>query len=109
MEAEITKPSGIDSLVAWMLHNTKQVVIGVGAIVVVCGGVGIYSWSKDQGEIKANEQLFIAPSLGTAKSTASADNYAKVAEANASSNVGERAEILVANVLFAQNKFAEAQ
>ena len=78
--------------------------IAVIAIVVIGAGFGIYSWSKEQSEIKANEQIFALPSIGLARSTASADTYLKAAQENSGNQVGERAELLAAGVLFQRGK-----
>ncbi|MDB6024376.1 MAG: Tetratricopeptide 2 repeat protein [Verrucomicrobiales bacterium] len=109
MEAESTNTHSHFDLMAWLATNFKLVIIGAGAVLVVGAGIGVYSWSKEQSEIKANEQLFAVPSIGLAKPTGSAENYLKTAQDNSGSPVGDRAELLAAGVLFQQGKYSEAR
>jgi tetratricopeptide (TPR) repeat protein len=109
MEVESTNPPSQFDLVAWLATNFKQILIIVIAIVVIGAGFGLYSWNKERSELKANEQVFALPSIGLARSTASADTYLKAAQENSGNQVGKRAELLAADVLFRNGKYAEAQ
>lgn len=109
MEAESTNPPSQFDLVAWLAENFKAVLIAVVVVVAIGAGIGLYSWNKERSAIKANEQVFAKPSIGLAKTTASADTYLKAAQDNSGNAVGDRAEVLAASVLFQQGKFSEAQ
>lgn len=109
MDAQSTNPAGLEELMAWLMDNIKQVIIALVVLAVIGIGIGIYIHSKDQAITNANAEVFSSGALGVARPTVSPDIYLKAAQDHAGTDVGERAQLLAASVLFQQGKYAESQ
>jgi TolA-binding protein len=92
-------------------RNRKEIGIGVAIVAAVAIAAAIYSWRQGENEIAANHALLTVPGAYSGPATALAvpDGFLKVAGDFPGTAAGARAELLAANILFKQGKYAEAQ
>ncbi len=105
-----TGSTTVYDLMAWIDANRRNIVLGVVLVVGLAASFGVYTWWKGENELKANGALLGLPgsSLGMAVTNANPDSFFKVAADYAGTESGVRAQLLGAQTLYSQGKFADA-
>ena len=106
-----TESTTVYDLMAWIDANRRNIVLGVVLVVGLSVTFAVYTWWKGERELKANGALLALPgsSLGMEATNANADSFFKVAAEYAGTESAVRAQLIGAQTLYNQGKFAEAQ
>ena len=111
MQAQDTATAYFFKVWSWVETNVKQVLLGLGVVVVAIALVSYYFWRQNQLEIDAGQALtqvvVSAPTYSDASQLIEA--YSKVAADYPGTQSGQRALILGATALFEGGKYPEAQ
>lgn len=110
MESDATQPAIFDKLWVWAETHTKQLLVGLAAVLVV--GLVIAFWFVHQGQQQtdANDALskLAARSILPNAPAPNADALLTVASDFSGTDAGQRAILLAASDLFAQGKYDQA-
>ena len=111
MQAQDTATAYFFKLWSWVETNIKQVLMGLGVVVVAIALVSYYFWRQNQLEIDAGQALtqVVVSSPGYSEANQLIDAYSKVAADYPGTQSGQRALILGATALFEGGKYPEAQ
>jgi len=112
MHSETSDSAWFYEALAWLELNRKQVLIGIGVVLLLIAGGYVYSWKRDQTEFEASRALLALkalPSGQDAQAGAPGSEFLKVAQQYPSTSAGERALLLAAGSFFAEGKYQEAQ
>jgi TolA-binding protein len=111
MQAQDTATAYFFKLWSWVETNIKQVLMGLGVVVVAIALVSYYFWRQNQLEIDAGQALtqVVVSSPGYSEASQVIDAYSKVAADYPGTQSGQRALILGATALFEGGKYPEAQ
>ena len=106
-----TESTTVYDLMAWIDANRRNIVLGVVVVVGLAVSFAVFTWWKGEKELNANGALLALPgsTLGMAATNANADNFFKVAAEYAGTESAVRAQLIGAQTLYKQGKFAEAQ
>ena len=111
MQAQDTATAYFFKVWSWVETNVKQVLLGLGVVVVAIALVSYYFWRQNQLEIDAGQALtqvvVSAPTYSDASQLIEA--YSKIAADYPGTQSGQRALILGATALFDGAKYPEAQ
>ena len=111
MQAQDTATAYFFKVWSWVETNVKQVLLGLGVVVVAIALVSYYFWRQNQLEIDAGQALtqvvVSAPTYSDASQLIEA--YSKIAADYPGTQSGQRALILGATALFDGGKYPEAQ
>lgn len=109
MDAQTESSDVYMKLLAWLHANRKRLLIGVVVVALIGAVWGFMSWSKAEHETDANAELFAARiDSGVRSAPASPEKLLEVAKEYPSTEAGEYAQLLAANLLFDQGKYPEA-
>lgn len=98
--------------VAWLEVNKKRVLIGVIVLAVLIFALSLYRWNRGQAEIAANAVLLALENQagrGQAAKGPGAQAYLQVAASHQGTSAGAQAQLLGAEALFKEGKYAEAK
>jgi predicted negative regulator of RcsB-dependent stress response len=110
MDAQTESTDVYLKTLAWLHARRKALLIGLAAIAVIAAVWGFLAWQKSQRETDANAELFSAPiDSGIRSAQASPQKLLDVASQYSSTDAGEYAQLLAANLLFNQGKYPEAR
>lgn len=106
-----TESTSMYDFLAWIDANRRNIVLGAVLVVGMFAAFAVYTWWKGENELKANAALLALPgsSLGAAATNANAESFFKVAADYAGTETAVRAQLIGAQTLYNQGKFAEAQ
>lgn len=106
-----TESTSMYDFLAWIDANRRNIVLGVVLVVGMFAAFAVYTWWKGENELKANAALMALPgsSLGMASTNANPESFFKVAADFAGTETAVRAQLIGAQTLYNQGKFAEAQ
>ena len=111
MQAQDTATAYFFKVWSWVETNFKQVLLGLGVVVIAIALVSYYFWRQNQLEIDAGQALtqvvVSAPTYSDASQLIEA--YSKIAADYPGTQSGQRALILGATALFEGGKYPEAQ
>jgi predicted negative regulator of RcsB-dependent stress response len=112
MESNATQSADFYNVVAWLDANRKRLIGITVAILVIAGVITAYVLYKNHKETQASEALSNLKAPGTAPAKggpAPADDYIKLADANAGTAAAARALLIAGGIYFDSNKFTDAQ
>src|SRR5260221_6692474 len=112
MESEVVQLPLAERLWIWFDTYKRQLVIGVGVLVVAGLVVWFILWQREQKQIDAGtalSQVTTSQLEGTSPKTEAAQAYLNVAKQYPNSISGSRALLMAAGALFTDGKYAEAQ
>ena len=111
MQAQDTATAYFFKLWSWVEANIKQVVLGLGIVVIAVALVSYYFWRQNQLEIDAGQALtqLLISTPPNSDANQLMDAYSKVAADFAGTQSGGRALLLGATALFEGGKYGEAQ
>ena len=106
-----TESTTVYDLMAWIDANRRNLVLGVVFVVGLSVTFAVNTWWKGENELKANGALLALPgsSQGMAATNVNADSFFKMAAEYAGTESAVRAQLIGAQTLYNQGKFAEAQ
>ena len=106
-----TESTTVYDMMAWIDANRRNIVLGVVLVLGLAATFAVYAWWKGENELKANGALLGLPgsSLGMAATNANPESFFKVASDYAGTESAVRAQVIGAQTLYNQGKFAEAQ
>jgi predicted negative regulator of RcsB-dependent stress response len=107
-----TQPSKWDEILIWIEANWKIVTVLVAALIIVGFGIYVQHWRSEQAELAASQRLLeLRQPPRTEPETARppAASYLQVAQEFPNTTAAERAQLLAAGTLFAENRYAEAR
>ncbi len=112
MDNEGKQAVDIYRLVAWAHANRQRLIWISAAVLIIGGGIGIYTYYKSNRETEANNALSSINGLSMAEGTtnaAAAGPYVKVAADYAGTSAAARALLLAGGVLFDAGKYQDAR
>jgi TolA-binding protein len=110
MESDVTQSAAFYKTWAWVDAHRKQVLLGVGAVLIVGCGAGVFIWAQKQKQITASEALSrITIQNSVTGKPAAPEAYRKIADDYAGTSAGERALLMAGSRFFNDGKYAEAQ
>lgn len=111
MQAQDTATAYFFKTWSWVEANLKQVLLGIGVVIVIVVLTSYYFWRQNQTEIDAGQALTqMLVSISSSSDAGQVANaYLKVAADYPGTQSGGRALMLGATMLFESGKFPEAQ
>ncbi len=111
MQAQDTATAYFLKSWSWIEANIKQVLLGLGVVVVAIALVSYYFWRQNQLEIDAGQALtqVIVSAPSNTEANQLIDAYSKIAADYPGTQSGQRALVLGATALFEGGKYPEAQ
>jgi predicted negative regulator of RcsB-dependent stress response len=106
-----SQPMDFYNVANWFHKNQRRVVIGALVVFAIGAIIAIVVWHNNKVEADANDALMALPSTfgGPNYPHPTAPALQNIAKEYPGTPAGEQAEILAANVLFTDGKYAEAQ